>query len=235
MNLPPRRTPDDDQRLPAARRRQADRSLFGPLNVDERSQALERVISRSAPNVDFFLYSLFAGAVIGLGLLMDSPYLLVLGVLIAPLMAPAVGVALGVSLGSPRHFGRSLVGLLLGSVLVFLAGWLAGQGATNTTQQLALAHLHTQFQWPALLALAAASSLATATLIRDQSPELPSLVLAYGLYVPLAAAGFGLASGVPGLWPAGAVIFFIHLAWATLFGAITLVVIGFRPPTQIGN
>lgn len=235
MNLPPRGpSPDDEQRLPAARRRQADRSLFGPLSVDERSQALERVVGRAAPNVDFFLYSLFAGAVIGLGLFADSPYLLVLGVLIAPLMAPAVGVALGVSLGSTRHFARSLIGLLIGCVLVFLAGWLAGLGAAGTREPLALAHLHAQFQWAALLALAAAAALTTATLIRDQNAELPSMVVVYGLYVPLASAGFGLASGVEGLWPAGLVVFLIHLAWISLFGAITLLVSGFRPPTLFG-
>jgi hypothetical protein len=94
--------------------------------------------------------------------------------------------------------------------------------------------MHTQFQWAALLALGVAGALTAATLIRDQGAELPSLVLAYGIYVPLAAAGFGMSAGAPGLWPAGLVVFIIHLAWATLCGAITLLVIGFRPPTMLG-
>jgi len=209
--------------------------LFGPLDVDERSQALEDLARRAAPNFDFFLYSLFSGAVIGLGLLLDSPYLLLLGALVAPLMAPAVGVALGTALGSSKHFLRSLGGLLLGSLLVLLAGWLAGLASqTGSLGQAEQAHLYAQLQWPAILALAVAAALTAATLIRAHNPEVPSMLLTYGLYVPAAAAGFGLGSGLPFLWPDGLVLFAIHLAWATLCGALTLAVIGFRPPKWSG-
>jgi len=233
MNLPPSNTlPENDPQLPAARRRHAERSLFGPLSVDERSQALENVVSRAAPNVDFFLYSLFAGAVISLGLLFDSPYLLILGALIAPLMAPLVGVALGASLGSPRHFARSAAGLLVGCALVFLTGGLAGLAAQNNA--LTLVFIHAQVNWFALLALAVAGALIAGTLIRDQHAELPSMLLAYGVYVPLASAGFGLGSGLPHLWPDALVVFAIHLAWGILCGAAALVFAGFRPPTVFG-
>jgi hypothetical protein len=237
MDLPPNLTQsEDDPHLPAARRRLAQRSLFGPLDVDERSQALEDLARRAAPNFDFFLYSLFSGAVIGLAFLFNSPYLLLLGALIAPLMAPAVGIALGTALGSSKHFVRSLSGLLLASLLVFLTGWLAGQAIhTGSPDQGQQAHLYAQLQWPAILALAVAGVLTAATLIRvGHNPEVPSMMLAYGLYVPLAAAGFGLGSGLPYLWPDGLVLFAIHLAWVTLCGAVTLAIIGFRPPKWFG-
>jgi uncharacterized membrane protein len=234
MELPPNQTlPEDDPHLPAARRRHAQRSLFGPLDVDERSQALEDVARRAAPNFDFFLYSFFAGAVIAVSLLLDSPYLILLGALVAPLMAPAVGIALGTALGSSRHFLRNLGALLLAGILVLAVGWLAGLAAqTNTTTQ---AHLYARLQWTALVAIGAAGALTAATMIRrDQNADVPSLLLAYGLFVPLAAAGFGLGSGQPHLWPDGLVLFAIHLAFATLCGAVTLAIIGFRPPAWYG-
>ncbi|MCL5428782.1 MAG: SH3 domain-containing protein [Chloroflexi bacterium] len=237
MNLPPNQTqPDDDPRLPAARRRQAQRGLFGPLTVDERSQALERVVRRAASGVDFFLYSFFSGAVIGLALLLDSPFLVLLGVFIAPLMAPAVGVALGVALGSARHFGRSVLALLVSALSVFATGWLAGQATQyGANGEVVQAYIYAQFQWPALVLLALAGALIASGLIREgQTPDVPSFLLSLGLFVPLSAAGFGLGSGLPFLWPDGLVVFFIYLAWATLCGAITLAVIGFRPPTPFG-
>jgi hypothetical protein len=237
MQLPPTDSlPDNDPQLPAARRRQAGRSLFGPLSVDERSQALEELARRAAPNFDFFLYSLFAGAVIGLALLFDSPYLLLLGALIAPLMAPAVGVALGTALGSGRHFGRSLLGLLIGSALVFAAGWMAGLAAQGSNAGGGtLAQLFAQINWGAMLVMGVAGTLFAATIIREgHNADVPSFLLAFGLFVPLAVSGFGLSSGQPHLWPDGLVLFAIHLAWATLCGAITLSIIGFRPPTLFG-
>ncbi len=60
------------------------------------------------------------------------------------------------------------------------------------------------------------------------------MALAYGLFLPLAAAGFGFGSGIPHLWPDGLVLFFIHLALAAIVGAITLAFMGFRPLTLFG-
>ena len=237
MNIPTNQTqPEDDPRLPAARRRQAERGLFGPLSVDERSQALESVVRKATPNIDFYLNSIFAGFVLGMAFVLDSPFLILLGIFLAPVMAPAVGVALGVALGSSKHFTRSLLALLISSALVFTTGWIAGQavhyGASGQNLQ---AHIFVLFQWPALLLMAIAGSLASASLVREgQNPELPSFLLCLGLFTPLSAAGFGLSSGIPFLWPDGLVVYFIYFAWATLCGAITLAVIGFKPPTPFG-
>jgi hypothetical protein len=71
--------------------------------------------------------------------------------------------------------------------------------------------------------------------VRDaQRVLLPSVAVVYGLYLPLAAAGFGLGSGIPHLWPDGLVLFLIHFAWVTLIGAGTLWAMGFRPQTLFG-
>ncbi len=237
MNLPPNQAQsEDDTHLPAARRRQAQRGLFGPLTVDERSQALESVVRRATPSIDFFLNSFFAGAVLGLALLLDSPFLILLGIFLAPLMVPAVGAALGVALGSPRHFSRNLLALLISAVLIFTTGWLAGQATQfGSSGDFSQAHLFAQFQWSGLVLLTIAGSLAAASLVREgQNPEVSSFLLSLGLFVPLSAAGFGLGSGISFLWPDGLVVFIIYLAWAILCGAITLAVIGFRPPTPFG-
>ncbi|MCW5888090.1 MAG: hypothetical protein KIT07_08190, partial [Anaerolineales bacterium] len=234
MTLPPTQTqPEDDPQLPAARRRHARRSLFGPLGVDERSQALEALARKTTPTFDFFLYSLLAGLLIGLGVALDSPYLLVLAALLAPLMAPAAGVALGAALGSSKHFVRNLSALLLAGSFVFLAGLAAGwlPGAGNAHR---VVGLHALLSWPGVLSLALAGAFTTALLIRQQPAQAPSLLLSYGLYIPLAVAGFGLSSGQPDLWPHGLVVFAIHLAVATLSGAIALAVAGFRPPAWYG-
>ena len=84
------------------------------------------MLRKAAPSFDFFLFSLFAGAVIGLGFIVDSPYILVLGALLAPLMSPVIGISLGITLGSAKYFVRSLGGFVVGSFLLTLGGALAG-------------------------------------------------------------------------------------------------------------
>lgn len=229
------RFPDDPDRLPPARRRRA-RRLLAPLDADERAAFLDEIAQRTYPSFDFFLFSLLSGAIFGIGLLLDSPPILVLGAIVAPLMAPAVGVSLGTITGSIRFFSRNLVGMLIGSGLVFGIGYIAGYAAQLWMPlDLTQAHTHARLSWINFLVLALGTILTSASLVRFEStPELPSVALAYELYLPLVAAGIGLGSGEPFLWPDGMVVFALHLSWSALLGALTLAILGFRPLTLFG-
>lgn len=236
MNLPKSEMfPDDPERLPPARRRRA-RRLLAPLDVDERAANLDSLARRTSPSFDFYLFSLLAGAVISVGFLIDSPAILVLGTLLAPLMAPAVGVSFGTVIGSVRSFARSLIGLSIGSGLVLGMGALAGYVSRYWfTPQFDQAYIHAQLSWPNLLVLLVGAGLTTITMVHaERGPVLPSVALAYALYLPLAVAGIGMGSGQPHLFPDGLVVFAVHLAWGVLFGALTLAVLGFRPLTIFG-
>jgi len=68
----------------------------------------------------------------------------------------------------------------------------------------------------------------------EERPYLPSALLAYELLLPLCAAGFGLGSGVEGIWPQGLQVFLVHFVWATFFGIITLFFLRFYPTTLSG-
>ncbi len=156
-------------------------------------------------------------------------------------MAPAVGVSLGTVMGSVRLFLNSLIGLLVGCLIVMLSGWAIGRyGQPWMVETQYLSHLHALISWPNFLVLAVSAIFTTISLVRSDGSQgrsisaLPSAALAYGLFVPLAVAGFGLGSGVPHLWPDGLIVFFLHLSWSALLGAMTLALMGFRPPTLFG-
>ena len=138
-------TPDDPDHLPPARRRRA-RRLLAPMESEVRIDFLDKVAHRASPSFDFFLFSLLAGAVIAGGFLLDSQPLLVMGAILSPLMAPVIGIALGTVVGSVRFFFRSAIGLLIGSLLVFLVGVLAGYAASPWSPRgLSRAPLDAQF------------------------------------------------------------------------------------------
>lgn len=232
--------PDNPDNLPPARRRRA-RRLLTPLNSDERLSFLEDLARRASPSFDFFLLSLVSGLLLGVGWLLDTPAFLVLGAALAPLMAPAIGVSLGIVTGSARLFLNSLVGLLAGCLIVMASGWAIGSyGQPWMAETQYLSHLHAQISWPNFLVLAVSAIFTTISLVRSEESQgrsitaLPSAALAYALFVPLAVAGFGLGSGIPHLWPDGLVIFVLHLSWSALLGALTLALMGFRPPTLFG-
>jgi hypothetical protein len=236
MNLPKtEQTPDDPENLPPARRRRAGRSLT-PLAVSDRETFLDEIALRISPSFDLFLFSLIAAFTICLGILIDAPALLVLGVLFAPTMTPIVGLSLGTVTGSTRFFARSLLSLMIIFVLVFLISVLAGFIASLVEiSDLVQVYYHSQLTWHSILVLSIGIVLTTVSIVRSKRRvAVASVALTYEIFLPLAVAGFGLMSGIPHLWPDGLVVFAVHLALASLLGSLTLVFMGFRPLTIFG-
>ncbi len=227
--------PDDPDMLPPARRRRA-RRLLAPLEVDERAIVLDQVRRRTSPSFDFFLFSVIAGIIFSVGIMLDSPVILVLGAIFAPLMAPVIGLSLATVVGSYKFFTRSLVALAIGGIMVFIVGVGAGYlGQIWVPTSLNQAYASAGLSVINFIVLTVGAVFTAATMAHhERSPAAPSVALAYTLYLPLIAGGFGLGSGVPHLFPDGLVVFAIHLAWAVLLGAITLAILGFRPMTILG-
>jgi uncharacterized membrane protein len=236
MSLPKtEHIPDDPDLMPPARRRRA-RRLLAPLEADERAIVLDQLRRRTSPNFDFFIFSVISGVIFCLGLILNAPALLVLGAVFAPLMAPVIGLSFGTVIGSYKFFASSLVGLAIGSLLVFAVGVATGLlGRVWMPSSLSLAYLNAELSWINFIVLTVGAIFTAATMAHhERSPSAPNVALAYTLYLPLAAAGFGLGSGIPHLFPDGLVVFAIHLAWGALLGAIILAILGFRPMTILG-
>jgi len=227
--------PDDPDRLPPARRRRAKRLIL-PADADEKAANLEILAHRTSPTFDFFLFTIISAAIIAVGLMLDAPAMILLGALVTPLMAPVIGLSLGTVTGSVRFFFRSLVSTLIAAAIVFTIGYLAGYIASVFPQiDFNQAAYHTRFTWYGFLVLAFGSIVTSASLVNsERSAKLPSIALAYQLYVPLAAAGIGLGAKISHLWPDGLIVFMIYLAWSVLLGFLTLAIRGFRPLTLFG-
>lgn len=231
--------PDDPNRLPPARRRRS-RRLLAPLGVDERAAFVDQLAHRASPSFDFFLFSFLAGALIGFGLLLNSPAIVVLGSLSAPLLAPVVGLALATVVGSLRYFLRNLGGVIIGASLALFGGLISGLIARllvllglplDFSETFRLTH----FSLPTLLVVIASAAYLSALMThKDRQPALASAALAYTLLPPLAACGFGLAGGVAYTFPDGVAVFVVHLSLAVVVGALTLAFVGFRPLTPFG-
>jgi uncharacterized membrane protein len=236
MSLPKtEHIPDDPDLMPPARRRRA-RRLLAPLEVDERAIVLEQLRRRTSPTVDFFLFSVLSAIIFCVGLFIGSPVVLVLGAVFAPLMAPVIGLSLGAAIGSYKFFARNLVGVSVGSLLVFMVGIAAGLlGRVWVPTSLNLLYSNAELSLVNFIVLSVGAVFTAATMAHhERSPAAPSVALAYTMYLPVVVAGIGLGSGLPHLFPDGLVVFAIHLAWAVVLGALILAIVGFRPMTILG-
>jgi len=227
--------PDDPEDLTPARRRRADRGLI-PEDLVEIADDIEELAHKTIPSFDFFLFSLLSAAIITASILADSPALLVLGALTAPVMAPFIGISLGTATGSIKFFSQRLAGSLVASGFVFLVGILGGYASfVLKTSNVQFLIYNARVSWTHIILLIAGTILAVISLKqKGQTPVLPSVAIAYELYVPLAIAGFGFGSGQPHLWPDGLVVFGIHLAVVAITGTVVFMLLGIKPLTFIG-
>jgi hypothetical protein len=137
--------------------------------------------------------------------------------------------------GSWRFFFLTLGVLLVAGALVFLTGALAGfAGRLWDNLPFNYARIHAQLWWPDLLVTAMGAALLAISFVRsEQKPILASVMLAYGVFLPISAAGIGLGvgrdiSGVT-LWPNGLLVSLVHLTLAILAGGIILMAMHFKP------
>jgi hypothetical protein len=219
-----------------ARRRRAQRRAYFPTDEQERAELFTHLTRRAFPSYELFVFSLVSGAILGSGYFFNAQALLIFGILVAPLLTPWIGTALSIVAGAPRLFAQTITALFVSSLIIFLCGLLAGF-ASRPFQPLIFneAFIHSRLWWPDLIALTIGAILITISFVRSEDrPYLPSALLAYELFLPLCAAGFGLGSGVGEIWPEGLFVFIVHIAWATFFGLITLFFLRFYP-TSIGG
>ncbi len=225
---PPRR---DASALRGRRRRVTRRSMF-PTDAEGQAALIYDLSRRAYPSIELFVFSLTCGAILGLGFLLDSQAILLLGILAAPLMTPWVGFLLAILTGSPRFFFETFMALLISSILVFLGGMLMGV-VIRFIPPITLIDIyrHSRLWPPELVVLAIGAITLVASFVRSESkPFLPSVLIAFVLFLPINAAGFGVGSGLPGVWPEAIFVFVTHFAFASVIGMLTLFVFRFRTP-----
>ncbi|GAP11511.1 predicted membrane protein [Bellilinea caldifistulae] len=229
--------PEDENRLPPARRRRVRRSLL-PAGGDERAAFLEQLAHQVTPGYEFFLFTFFAGVVLGVAVWLDSPALYLLAALIAPFLGPALGLSLAVVVGSGRFFLKALSSLAIACLIIFGLGVLAGGigKAILPGNSLSMPVNFSLFSIPNFIVLGIGVGLANYMLVRSprQKPLVASVAIAYELLLPLGVAGFSLSYGLPGSWMDGVIVFIIHLAWSALVGSIVLFAMGLKPANVFG-
>ena len=205
------------------------------LDLSTRTDAYTRIRRNARPDLDFFMLISLSTIIAALGLLINSPAVVIGAMLVAPLMSPIVGVGLAMVLGDARFLRLSVGTVLKGMLLAIAFGILAGLlflGRPATGEMMA----RTQ---PSLVDLAIAwfSGLAAAYALcrSDAAGALPGVAIAAALVPPLASSGlyfarldFGNAFGAFLLFSTN----FVSISLAT---ALMFLILGFRPPREQKN
>jgi hypothetical protein len=223
----------DEQIQPSEppRRRRVTRRSSIPTDAEGQAALISSLARRAYPSIELFIFSLVCGAILGLGFLLDSQAILLIGILVAPLMIPWVGFLLAILTGSVKFLFETSMALVISLALVFIGGLIVGFGTLALPQ---MTHdniyIHTRLWLPALIVLIIGTITLVASFARsEEKPFLPSVLVAYLFFLPINAIGFGISSGLQEVWLQGLIVFAVHFSLASIVGLITLFILRLRP------
>ena len=201
-----------------------------PVLSAEEQLEVQREMERGAqPGINFFVLIVLSSIIAALGLLLNSPAVVIGAMLVAPLMSPIMALALGLMLGDLRMIRFSTEAILKGIALAVLIAAFIGLLSPLkiiTSEMLARSQ-------PTLLdmGVALASGMAGAYAIarKDVSAALPGVAIAAALMPPLATVGLSLSLGDIHVAGGAFLLFLTNIAAISLAASVVFLLLGFHP------
>ena len=91
-----------------------------PLSAERRKEMIDTIRTASSPGFDYFILVILSGSIATLGLINDSPAVIIGAMLVAPFMSPILGVGLGSITADTNLARNALSALVRGALLAIL-------------------------------------------------------------------------------------------------------------------
>ncbi|MEA4909362.1 MAG: DUF389 domain-containing protein [Chloroflexi bacterium] len=201
------------------------RGWVKPLTPDQKQTVIDEITPMASPGFDYFLLVVLSCSIATLGLITDSPAVIIGAMLLAPLMSPIVGFGLGSLTGDFNLLRNALSALLRGAVLAILLAALMTLVNNHlpfvSMQDLPHEVLARTRPTPIDLMIALAGGIAAAYAMTQPnlSAALPGVAIATALMPPLCTIGIGIATG-NGSVAGGAVLLFLTNAVTIAFASM---------------
>ncbi|RME44171.1 MAG: DUF389 domain-containing protein [Chloroflexi bacterium] len=202
------------------------------LSSEERIEVYKEVRRGARPDVDFFVMMGLSAIIATFGLLQNSTAVIIGAMLVAPLFTPILALSLAIVQGDVRLFRlaveSTLKGIALAIGLAILLTYTSPLRITLTEVPEIVARSRPNL-FDLVVALASGAAGAYAIARKDVAASLPGVAIAAALVPPLAVVGIGLARADLRIAGGGTLLFITNLTAITLAGAVTLLLLGFRP------
>ncbi len=206
--------------------------MLPSLNSRETRDLFQRMRDAAQPNINYFVLITLSAIIATLGLLLNSPAVVIGAMLVAPLMSPIIAVSVGITFGDIKLLRNALTATIQGTVAAIFVGTLIAlivPGDLLTNEVLS----RTQ---PTLVDLMVAvfSGMAGAYAIarREVGEALPGVAIAAALVPPLGTVGVGLALGNPGVAFGALILFTTNFVAITFAASLVFLLLGIRPPQR---
>lgn len=204
-------------------------NLFPTLEPHEQLEVREEMSDNAQPGVNYFVLSILSSIIAALGLLLNSPAVVIGAMLVAPLMSPVLGFSLGIILGEIRLIRISFESVFKGVIASILVSVLVGLLSPFKEMTPEIMSRTQPTLLDLFIALASGMAGAYAISRKDVSAALPGVAIAAALAPPLSVVGIGLALSRPDIAGGSMLLFITNIISINLGAVITFTLLGIRP------
>jgi len=205
--------------------------MFSSLKIEPkiREEVRADLYQKNKVSVDYYLLSGLSAIIVILGMLIDSPAVVIGGMIISPLIYPAIALSMAAVRGNTKLFEKSIYNLLKAVLIIvtlsFLVSYLVPtNGLTNEISARTEPNLLHLF-----IALFSGAAGAIAIIFPRVSTSLVGILVAAALVPPLGVAGFGIANFDPKIIAGALLLFIANLLSIAFMGIVVFYVFGFAP------
>lgn len=202
---------------------------FPSLTLYERADIHQQMRRASHPSIDFFILIGLASMIATLGLVLNSPAVIIGAMLVAPLMSPILSMAMSIVEGDLHMLQSSTAATLLGVVMavsISIAITIIIPTNINTSEILARTQPNLL---DLLVALASGAAGGYAMGRKEVAAALPGVAIAAALVPPLGVLGYGTATAQLDIAGGSLLLFTTNLIAIIFAAAVVFLLLGFRP------
>jgi len=199
------------------------------LDLNQRTQLLERLKEESKASHGYYLFLVLSVLITTFGLLLDSPAVIIGGMIIAPLLYPLIGTGMAIVTNNERLL-KSTIWLLVKSsgIVIAISALVTFITPLNEiTKEIYIRTTPTLFDL--LVALASGAAGAYAVSEKERFASLTGVAVAAALMPPLAITGFAIASGKPALLWGSLLLYAANLIAVIISSSLVFSLLGFTP------
>lgn len=204
-------------------------SLLPSLSESDKVSVYSNLRRSSRAETDFYVMLVLSTAIAALGLLLNSPAIVIGAMIIAPLMAPITATGLGVVQGDGRLLRIALQTVVLGAIVSIAVAAIVGAAIPG---QVVTPQIEARGQ-PSLLdllvALASGAAGAYAISRKSVANTVAGVAIAVALIPPLASAGLGLALREYAIATGATLLFLTNFAAIGASSSLIFLWMGFKP------
>lgn len=202
---------------------------FFKLDPKVREEVRNNVYQNNKVGIDYYLLSGLSAIIATLGLLINSPAVVIGGMLISPLFYPAITLSMAAVRGNTKKFEQSIYNLLKAVIIILVLSFLVSyliptNGITNEIASRTEPNLLHLF-----IALFSGAAGAVAIIYPRVSTSLVGILVAAALVPPLGVAGFGIAQLDPQIIAGALLLFITNLLSIAFMGIVIFYLFGFVP------